>query len=147
MKINCVHGYITFEESRVGEISRFMSLFEGLEIVSIGDRFTFAFLKDAPIHSLKGAKILGATATATISAEPGEVFRANKLVYNFQTDLVQPIEMITQRVSIQRTANYFLSAGLILPGSLTDRGKRVTDYAAWYLFEEAQFKYSEVTLG
>ena len=41
--------------------------------------------------------------------------------------------------------NYFLSPGLIKPGSVTDDGSRVTDYAAWFLFDSMKFKYSEIT--
>lgn len=123
-----------------------MSLFTGVELVAKNDFFTFSFLEDAPNYSLKGSKYLDAAATETIAGLPSEVMRANGLVYNFQKGLVVPIASISQRVEIIEASSYFISPGLILPGSLTDRGKRVTDYAAWYLFSEGQFKYSEVTL-
>jgi hypothetical protein len=147
VKIECRHGYFFFHETKAGEISRFMSYYQGLDIVPIEDRFTFSFLKAAPNYSLKGAKYLGALSSVTIADVPSEVMRANKLVYNFQTGLVVPIAQIITRTQITEAGNYFVSPGLILPGSLTDRGKRVTDYAAWYSFRDGQFEYSEVTLG
>lgn len=123
-----------------------MSLYTGLDLVREESFYTFASLKGAPLYSLKGSTYLGANAIETLTASPGEVMRANRLIYNFQKDLVAPITSISQRVELIEASNYYLSHGLILPGSLTDRGKRVTDYAAWYLFSDGQFKYSEVTL-
>lgn len=146
VKINCVHGYFIFEESAAGQVSRFMSLFPGLSLVSKGEYFTFKTLADADTYSIAGSKYLGALSTETFEGKPWEVMRANNLVFNFQTDAVVPIATVTQRLELVATSNYFLSPGLILPGSLTDEGKRVKDYAAWYLFDSRKFKYSEVNI-
>lgn len=145
MQIRCIHGYFIFREQRAGEISDFMSLFEGLELVAKDDYFTFAALVDAPSHSIEGGEVLGVTAIKTFEGKPWEVMRENELVYNFNSGLVVPIDTITRRVELVKAPNYFLSPGLILPGSVTDDGSRVTDYAAWYLFDTNKFKYSEVT--
>lgn len=142
--IKCLHGFFIFEERKVGQISDFMSLFEGLEIVRSGALYTFASLADAPRYSIEGGEYLGAAATVTIEGEPWEIMRANKLVYDFDADELVPIASISRRVQLEPTANAILSPGLIMPGSLTEEGERVKDYAAWYLFDTNRFKYSEV---
>ncbi len=143
--IKCLHGFFIFEEQRAGQISQFMSLFEGLEIVSNdAGIFTFASLVEAPSHSLEGGEYLEAPVLKTFEGEPWEIMRENGLVYNFDLDEVVPIESITQRVTLFEGQDAIFSPGLILPGSLTDEGERVTDYAAWFLFDQNRFKYSEV---
>jgi hypothetical protein len=123
-----------------------MSIFSGLKVYSAGDHFTFEDLLGAPEYSIAGKTYLGAAATKTYSGSPGEIFRANKLVYDFNKGLVQPISSVTQTVKIYESGNTFISQGLILPGSFTDDGGRVTDYSAWYLFDSGKFKYSELTI-
>jgi hypothetical protein len=145
MQINCLHGYFIFRENRAGEISDFMSLFSGLELVAKDDYFTFAALASSPDYSVEGATYLGATAIKTFEGKPWEVLKQNRLVYNFNSGAIIGIDTVTQRVEIASAANYFLSPGLILPGSVRTDGSRVTDYAAWYLFDSNKFKYSEVT--
>lgn len=144
MKIKCLHGYFVFEESRAGEASDFSSLF-GLDLVRKADYFTFADLEDAPEYSIKGASLLNAVATKTFEGPPGEVFRANEMVYNYDTGLLVPISSVTNIVQLYNAGNFYVSPGLIFPGSLTDRGFRVTDYAAWFSTDTLKFKYSEVT--
>lgn len=139
-----MHGYFIFEEMSSVQLSRYMSM-TGLSIVRSGDHFTFEALQDAKKYSILGNQYLNATATKTYEGEPWEVMRQNSLVYNFNTGLLVPIESITQTVKIKTGLNYFLSNGLILPGSLTEAGSRVKDYSAWYLFESAQYRYTEVS--
>jgi hypothetical protein len=140
-----MHGYFRFTEGAVGQVSRFCSLF-GLEIAraAAGDHLTFADLVDAPNYSLPGGTFLGAATTELFEGEPWEVMRANGLVYNFQTGLVVPITEIDQVVSIAAAGFVFLASGMILPGSVTDDGSRVTDYAAFFDPSRQGFKYSEV---
>lgn len=144
MKINCRHGYFIFEETKVGQISRFASLF-GLDIESNGEHFTFSDLIDAPDYSLPGGTFLGCPTTEVFAGAPWEVMRANDLVYNFQLGLVVPIASIVAPSQVKTSGNFFLSAGMILPGSVTDDGSRVTDYAAFFLQDEMKFKYSEIS--
>ena len=146
MKIKCLHGYFIFEESSQGQISDFMSQYD-LELVPKNNYFTFPSLLEAPKYSLAGGDYLGATATETFEGDPWDVMRENGLIYNFETDEVVPIIQILKTVSIQSTGLYYLTNGLILPGSVTDDGTRVTDYAAWYSRGNQMFKYSEVTRG
>ncbi len=143
MQLKCIHGYFKFRETRPGQISVFSNmsgfLFEGQD-----DYFTFSFLKDAPKYSILGKSYLGVPAIKTFEGEPWEVMRENKLVYDFTKNLVVPISTIVLPVSLSETTNYFLSNGMIVPGSLTDEGLRVKDYAAFFLFDTGKFKYSEV---
>jgi len=144
MRIECIHGYFRFFETNVGQISRFMSLF-GLEIERNGDHFTFSDLVDAPNYSILGGTFLGIPTIKTFEGPPWEVMRANRLVYDFNIGLIRPIDTVIQPVELEDAGNYYLTTGMILPGSITDDGSRVTDYAAFYSGDRASFKYSEIT--
>lgn len=143
MRINCIHGYFIFQETRLGQVSDFMSRF-GVELVSVGPYYTFSDIESAPRYSLKGKDLLGNVAKVNFEGEPWEVFEKNGLVYNFDKGLVVPIATVVQTTTIEQAGNRFLSPGLILPGSTTAGGKRVKDYSAWYSRDTLQFKYSEV---
>ena len=144
MKINCRHGFFTFEEVRVGQISDFASLFN-LSIVRADKWFTFEGLKDAPDYALEGGLYLNAPITKTYEGEPWEIMKANSLVYNFALGLMVPIASVSNPVEIGVAANYLVSAGLILPGSMTSDGKRVSGYSGWFQVETTRFRYTEVT--
>ncbi len=143
MKLKCLHGYFKFSELRAGEVSDFMSLY-GLSIERSRDHFTFSDLVDAPKYSIEGGKFLGCPTTKTFEGEPWEVMRENGIVYDFANGLVVPISTITQPVKIQACGNFYFAPGIILPGSIMEDGSRVTDYAAFFLFDRMGFKYSEV---
>lgn len=141
MKIECIHGYFRFSEWRAGEVSDFVSRY-GIPIVRERDHFTFEGLAGAPDYSLPGGDFLGCPTTEAFEGEPWEVMRANELVFDFNSGEVVPIATILQTAKIQASGKFYVSSGMILPGSLTDEGKRVTDYAAF--FENLSFRYSEV---
>lgn len=143
MLIKCLHGYFLFQETKVGQISDFMSRF-GFDLVPVGPYYTFAALEEAPEFSLAGGDLLNAVATETFEGQPWEVFEENGVVYNFNTGLVVPIISITNTVRIALAGNRFVSSGLILPGSVTEDGQRVKDYSAWYSRDTLGFLYSEV---
>jgi hypothetical protein len=147
MLVKCLHGFFIFQESAAGDISRFVSLFEGLEIVARDDYYTFADLLEAPDWSIEGLDYVDTPATETFHRTPWETMRVNEIVYDFQQGLVVPISTITQSAKLYPAANYYLSDGLILPGSLLEDGTRVTDYACQYLFGSGKFRYSEVISG
>lgn len=132
-----------FEETAVGELSDFVSIY-GLSLVRKDHYFTFSTLQDAPDFSIKGADLLGVTATKTFSGSPWEVFEQNGVVYDFENDELIPISSVTDQISLDQLGSYLVSPGLILPGSLTDRGMRVKDYAAWFSVGLGYLKYSEV---
>lgn len=142
MRFKCVHGYFFIDEFKSGDISKFASKFE-LEIVPKDWYYTFAFLEDAPNYSIAGGEYLGAAATVTFSGEPWDVMRENGLVYDFSAGLLKPLATVVQKADINTGANYYLSDGLIMPGSLTDGGLRVKDYTAWHLSGD-RFKYTNI---
>lgn len=143
MRIKCLHGYFLFEETRLGQISDFMRRF-GFSLVQVGPFYTFETLADAPRYSLKGKPLMGVPATKNFEGEPWEVFAENAVVYDFSKDLVLPIGLVVQPTTVLQAGNRFVSPGLILPGSTTEGGKRVKDYAAWYSRDTLRFLYSEV---
>lgn len=143
MKIQCIHGYFKFSESKAGQLSRFMSMF-GLELERSGDHYTFSDLVDAPDYSIAGSTFLGAPTSVTFAGDPWEVMRENGLVYDFTKGLVVPISTIVRSVTLLNAGNYIISTGMILPGSVTEDGSRVTDYSAQFIQELAHFRYSEV---
>lgn len=143
MKIECLHGYFKFSEVRQGQVSDFMNVY-GVTLVRERDYYTFPFLKDAPDYSLPGSTYLGSPSTELFEGEPWEIMEQNELVFNFNTNLVVPISTITNVCPLDLGLNYFLSPGLILPGSVTADGNRVKEYSAWFLKESMRFKYSEV---
>lgn len=146
MKINCIHGYFKFEETKAGQLQAFMDLF-GLEIERSGDHFTFADLVDAPEYSIAGGTFLGCPTLKTFAGSPWEVMRENGLVYDFAKGLVIPKLLVLQSASIKPAGKYLVSSGMIQPGSITEDGSRVTDYAAHYIPELSQFRFSEVSSG
>ena len=145
MRVKCRHGFFIFEETRVGQVSDFMSL-TGLKLVPWRDEYTFETLADAPEYSLTGKDLLGIPAVATFEGQPWEVFEANGFVYDFVQDLVVPIASIIQTTRVQRAGNRFISPGLILPGSLTDEG-RVKDYAAWFSRDRSPLSWIFTEVG
>lgn len=146
MRISCSHGFFVFKEGKAGDIGRFADYF-GFVMARYGEYFTFKSLELAKNYSIAGGSYLGAVATVTHEGEPGEVMRANDLVYDYSRDLVVPISTVTNTVKPKKGEFYFFSNGLILPGSITDDGQRVRDYSAWYSFDKKIFRYSEVILG
>lgn len=144
MKINCRHGFFTFDEMKFGDASRFYSKF-GLELLSYRDKFTFKPLALAPEHCISGQTYLGAACSVSFAGEPHEIFEANGLVYNFTTGLVIQKSTIIKIVDVEPAGFYFISPGLILPGSLTKGGSKITGYSAHFSFDTLRFRYSEVT--
>ena len=144
MRIKCQHGYFVFDETKVGQISDFIS-YTGMTIVPVEGHYTFLRLENAPRYSLEGKAFLGFVAKQTFEGTRGEVFAANGCVYNFALGTVVPIESITTVTTIRPAGNRFVSPGLILPGSLTAEGKRVKDYAAWFSRDRQTFLYTDVT--
>lgn len=143
MRIDCLHGYFIFTESTAGEIASFMSRF-GLSLAWNGKAFTFSGLLDAPSFSLPGGKFLGYTTTEAFEGEPWQIMEANGLVYDFVKGMILPLEAILKTVKVQPSLNFFDCGGIIVPGSVTDDGKRVTEYAAHYNFSTNTFRYSMV---
>jgi len=143
MRIICQHGYFTFEESYVGEVSDFVDLY-GLDIVQDKNNFTFKTLKGCPRQSLNGHNFLGYKANANYEGSTEDIFRANKIVYDFNVDKVVDISSISQSISLRAAGNRFVSDGLILPGSKTTDGLVVVGYQCWYSKYSSSWLYSGV---
>lgn len=143
MRVKCIHGYFLFFETKVGQVSDFMDM-TGLSLLEKDDYYTFEKLEPALEYSLIGKSYLGINATKSFSGSPWKVFEENSFVYNYATDTVVLLNSITQQIKISLSGNRYLSPGLILPGSLTDDGKRVTGYSAWYSRDRGTWLYSEV---
>jgi|SRR5665213_1249903 len=146
LKIQCVSGFFIIRDEATWEIPRFISMV-GLQLVSFRDFWTFPFLVTAEDYSLKGKQYLGVTATKTFEGEPWDIMAENGLVYDFGAGLVKPISTITQHLYIKDAGQFYVSNGLLVPGSLRDDGKRVTDYSARFLWDSNSFRYSEVVCG
>lgn len=145
MRIDCLHGYFKFTETKSGQISDYVSL-TGAKLVSKENYFTFDYIKEAPLYSLAAKPYLGVPAIKTFEGYPWEVFEANGLIFDFQLNIVRPILTVVNRVKIQAAGQYYVSNGLILPGSITDDGKRVKGYSAWHSRQRSvsAWHYAEV---
>ena len=144
MRIECRHGFYIFEEDEAGEISRFASKFE-LSIVKREDGiFTFEDLEPAKDYAIEGVDYLGATPTETYSGKPWEIMRANDLVYDFTRGELRLIQAITTPLVLPKAANYFITDGLLLAGSIASSGARLSDFCGFYLWSSAKFRYTEV---
>ncbi len=144
MIIECLHGYYKFSETSPGQLSDFANLY-GFELERNGDHFTFSDLVDAPNYALLGGLFLGSPCLFTIEGPPWEVMRKNKLVYDFTKGLVVPALTIVNVCDYKQAGFKFVSNGMILAGSVTEDGSRVTDYAAF--FDKGKFSYSEIETG
>ncbi len=145
MIVKCLHGYFIIRESKPGDVSKFMSLFPDADLVSKDDYFTFDLLSEAETYSLVGAPYLGIPAIVTYEGTPWEVMRANGIIYDFTLGIAKLISTVTNVTNVSRAANYYLSSGLIVPGSLKDDGTRVKDYSAWFSLDKLNYKYTELS--
>lgn len=143
MRLRCIHGYFIFEGVSLSQISEFMS-YTGLSLILKDNFYTFESLEDAPTYSLAGKTLLDLPAIKTFEGRPWEVFEANKFVYDFNQDLVLPIDSVTQITAIEDAGDRFVSDGLILPGSLTTAGDRIKGYEGWWSRDRLSWLYSEI---
>lgn len=144
MRVKCLHGYFIFHETKVGQVSDWMSL-TGMRLVPKSDYFTFDDLQDAPSYSINGGPLLSTTAIKTFEGQPWEVFEANGMVYDFTTGEVRPIASTQVRTVVKNAGNRFVSPGLLLPGSLSTTGKRIKDFSGWFSRDRLRWLYSEVS--
>ncbi len=143
MKIKCIHGFFKIWPDSSSEVSRFINNY-GLILTTRDWYFTFPPLASAKNYSLVGKTYVTFPATETFEGEPGEVMRKNKIVYDFSKGVTIPIASVLSKLQLENCGEYFLSSGLIIPGALTDDGKRVTDYTAHWDSSVNIFRYSEV---
>lgn len=143
MKLNCSHGFFKFEETSAGQISDFMT-YSGFQLVKKDDYYTFKSLELAPDYTIEGKEFLGHVATETFEGSPEAVFKANGVVYDFTKDRVLPISSITAKASIVNAGNYYLSNGLILPGSRVLSGQIITGFRAFWSARGLKWFYTGI---
>lgn len=131
MRVRCLHGFFLFQETTAGQVSDFASA-TGLKLEPFGSDYTFEALALAPSHSIQGKPLLGLPAVATYQGQPWEVFEANQFVFDFDAGIMKPITSVILRTWIRPAGNYFVSPGLIMPGSIADQG-RVKSYDGRWL--------------
>lgn len=143
LKINCLHGFYIFEESEPGQISRFVTLF-GLSLAKWRHAFTFEALAEAPEFAISGQSYLGAAVLNTHAGEPWQIMKANGLIYNFGSGELMQKALIKTIADLDQSGPYFVSSGLILPGSLLKDGRKIHSYNAHFSFNTLRFRYSGV---
>lgn len=145
MRIDSLHGFFQFREDRAGELAEFARVFgiDTLNLVAVDDYFTFEALSLAPAYAINTGTYLGAQAKKTFSGKPWEIMRENDLVFDLSLGRVVNFLTVTNRIDLSQSDSYFISSGLINPGSMAD-DKRVLSYKGFYSFGSGRFRYSEV---
>ena len=144
MRLKCEHGFYSFYETAVGQVSNFMSL-TGFVLLPKDNFYTFETLVDCPDFIIKGTSLLGFTALNTFEGRPGEIFEANECAYDFTDDTVKLISLIKRQINLSQASNKFVSNGLILAGSIIQTGEKIKSFDAWYSYARNRWVYSEVT--
>lgn len=135
MRILCRHGFFSFYPSNSEELARFCSIFE-LNLVRMGDFFTFPFLAKIGDYTLSGASFMNLVANKTFEGKPWDLLKENKIVYHVMTESLVPISTVVDVVDIYLgNYSYHSEVALIQPGSLDSTGKRVASYDAMFDFD------------
>jgi len=143
MIVNCEHGFYTFYETDVGQISNFI-LRSGFSLFKKNNYFVFDALKDAEDFSIKGLPYLNAVSKKNYQGKIGEVFRSNDFVFDFTSDLIKDRNSVTSFNDLMLSGDRYVSKGLVLPGSFTQGGKKVIGYTCHVSRLTNSFTYSEV---
>lgn len=144
MRVNCLHGYFIFEETKVGQVSDFANK-NGFDIVFLDNgKFTFSKLAGISEHIIKGQPLGDFPAIQSFEGEPWELMQASGVVYDFVLDQVRPIQSITAITQLKASNNWLISKGLILPGSLLENGQRIKSYSGWFSRERGTWLYEGV---
>lgn len=143
MKIDCLKGFFLFRELKVGQVSDFMR-WSGLDLVKVGDYYTFAELETVPEYSITGNPLLNLIAIKTYEGTPWDIFEQNAVCFNFLTGLLVPFASVVQSVKLSQAGNYYISNGLIVPGSILPNGKKILSYSGYFSRDTLNFYYSEV---
>ena len=141
MRIECLHGFFKFKPERVSDASKLNGLLNA-NLVKRDDYFTFARLQDAPNYTLKGKLYLDTLSEVTFEGNPWDVMRANKIVFDFASNLSVLTSAVTASVTLNKGRFNFIQDGLIVPGSLTPDG-RIISYSC-NLREDLRFFYDWV---
>jgi len=143
MRVICRHGHFAFYPRDEKDISLFASYNE-LELVRVGDYFTFESISEAPDFSLEGLAYLNLTASETYEGNPWEIFRENNFVYDLANDEIKLKTQVSNSVKLPQTGPFYCPpVFLIQPGSILADGNRVMSYDAEFDQESYQLKVRE----
>ncbi len=143
MKVKCLNGFFILDEDFPGEAAKFILRF-GLDLVPFREKLTFDGLYNPPEHCISGQTYLEAAVTKSFAGDPWEIFDANSLVFSLALGLVVPKASILGAFEISQSGNYFISNGLIQPGSISTDAKKVISYDGQFSFDTLRFRYSAV---
>lgn len=87
MKINCENGFYKFYPEGSEELNIFADRF-GVELVRMGDFFTFPALAALPDYSIEGQLFGGIVASINYAAAPWVVFARNRLKYDLENGII-----------------------------------------------------------
>lgn len=144
MKIKCIDGYFIFEPQKLTQLSDFIYL-TGFDLVRHKDFYTFRYLSELESFCVKGINFGNLTAKITYEGEPWDILNKNGFVYDFNLNALRDINGVTTVIGLRKAENYFISNGLIQPGSINGRGLKIKGYECYFSRAFNTFKYSEVT--
>lgn len=145
MRVLCRHGHIAFYPTSPTDVRDFVETY-GIELIRVGDFYTFGAIAAAPRYSIEGHKYLTVTATKTFEGRgPWDIFRENNWVYSIST------AAIVLKTSVNETENLLLSndcfvstSALIQPGAKNMAGDRILSYDAEFDARFQRLKVREV---
>lgn len=144
MRILCRHGHFAFYPKDAREVSQFAALFD-VDLVRVGDFYTFAFLEDVPDFSIQGKTLKGLPATKTFAGHPWEVMRENNFVYSLALNALVLKSLVVTPIFLQLTDDFWISdVPIIQPGSRIATGQQILSYDAEYIPEASQLRVYEV---
>ena len=146
MRIVCDYGFYKFFPQKIGEVEVWNATHK--KVVDKSDFFTFEFLADFPDHVWEGRTVSGVQITKNFAGNWGDVFKSQKIVYNLNKNLIEPIETITDIVQIDDDGLIVTSAVLYQAGAHTDKGQIIGFSSFWDMnfdyFRVEQVKYASV---
>ena len=88
MKITCERGFYKFYPESPNELVIFGDLY-GVELVPMGDFYTYPALASLPDYSIQGQLFGGIEAVVNFAGKPWEVFMQNRLKYDPEKGIIR----------------------------------------------------------
>ena len=142
MIIKNVHGYFYFYEEVAGEVARFNSLYRQDLTLTDKGHYTFNKLVDFPRYAIKGQSFDGFNINTTFSGEPHDIFKANKMVYDFLEGTFRHIDTVGVLIDIKKSKSFYFYKGLITTGSYFRGNEKIIGYLCFFSPISLQFSYS-----
>lgn len=93
MRIDCTNGFYKFYPDGINELTIFSEIF-GIDLVHMGDFYTFKQLAELPDYSIKGQIFGGIVASKNYAGTPWDVFSQNGLKFNIEKGIITTNDMI-----------------------------------------------------